>query len=549
MQNPVDKKPADNRNLMIALLLSALVLVGYDYLRLRFSPPAEQTQETVQQAPAAAAPGAPTLNGDLSAVSSLSATPAGDVPHIGIKSSTFEGTLSLKGGRIDSLKLPDYKVSLKDQTPVTMFTTTGERVEFFEAGWLSDVTAAPNSDTVWSAGESDVLNSLTPDTPVTLTWDNGKGQVFQRSYILDAGSHTIRIIDGVTNQAEHPVRLAHYAQLHRAGYNKRESTFYNFNGLQAFFDSKHLTHSYEDIAKKGPFRESGRQGWVGVSDPYFLSALLPDQTNTQTAVFRNTKTAGADFYTLDLQGPAVVVEPGQYVENAYRLYVGPKKFSFLSAEKVGLDQVIDYGWYHIIAKMFFDALKGLHSVVGNWGVSIIIMTFILKLVMFPLATKSYRSMSEMKKLQPKMEQLRERYGEDREKLAQEMMALYRHHRINPMSGCWPMLIQIPIFFAFYKVILISFEFRQAPFVGWIHDLSVSDPYFVLPILMGLTMIVQQRLNPPAADPVQQKVLQFMPVMFTFMFLWFPAGLVLYWTTNSILSVSQQWWIMRRMGVK
>ncbi len=176
------------------------------------------------------------------------------------------------------------------------------------------------------------------------------------------------------------------------------------------------------------------------------------------------------------------------------------------------------------------------------------MTLILKLLLFPLANKSYKAMSEMKKLQPKMEQLRERVGDDREKMAQEMMALYRHHKINPMSGCWPMLIQIPIFFAFYKVILISFEFRQAPFVGWIQDLAIQDPFYVLPILMGVTMVVQQRLNPPAADPVQQKVLQFMPVMFTFMFLWFPAGLVLYWTTNSVLSVAQQWWIMRRMGV-
>jgi YidC/Oxa1 family membrane protein insertase len=295
-------------------------------------------------------------------------------------------------------------------------------------------------------------------------------------------------------------------------------------------------------------RESGRQGWVGMTTPYFMSALLPDQTDQHTATFRNTKVAGADFFSLDLQAPAVVVAPGQYVEKVTRLYAGPKKFDLLAAEGVALEQVIDYGWYHVIAKMFFDGLRAINGVVGNWGVSIIIMTIILKILLFPLANKSYKAMSEMKKLQPKMEQLRERYGDDREKMAQEMMALYRHHRINPMSGCWPMLIQIPIFFAFYKVILISFEFRQAPFFGWIQDLSIQDPFYVLPVLMGLTMVIQQRLNPPAADPVQQKVLQFMPVLFTVMFLWFPAGLVLYWTVNSVLSVAQQWWIMRRMGV-
>jgi YidC/Oxa1 family membrane protein insertase len=466
--------------------------------------------------------------------------------RIAIRSTAFEGSMALMGGRIDKLSFPDYQVSLKDKSPVVLFSPTGKKVEFFEAGWLSDVTAAPDGNTLWLAESAH--EALTPDSPVTLVWDNGKGQIFQRTYVLEGNRHSIRIIDGVTNQADVPVRLVHYAQLHRAGADESESNFYNFNGLQAFFDGKHITHDYSDIRKAGVLRESGRQGWVGMTTPYFMSALLPDQTDQHTATFRNTKVAGADFFSLDLQAPAVVVAPGQYVEKVTRLYAGPKKFDLLAAEGVALEQVIDYGWYHVIAKMFFDGLRAINGVVGNWGVSIIIMTIILKILLFPLANKSYKAMSEMKKLQPKMEQLRERYGDDREKMAQEMMALYRHHRINPMSGCWPMLIQIPIFFAFYKVILISFEFRQAPFFGWIQDLSIQDPFYVLPVLMGLTMVIQQRLNPPAADPVQQKVLQFMPVLFTVMFLWFPAGLVLYWTVNSVLSVAQQWWIMRRMGV-
>lgn len=545
MHNPTEKKASDSRNLLIALLLSALILVGYDYLRLKFMPPAPVAEQTTQAQPAPATPGAPEMLGNPNLGLQLpNSTEA--VRRISIRSDAFDGSLALKGGRIDTLDLPDYQVALDDKTPVTVFSPAGKQIEFFEAGWLSDNTTAPDGNTLWQGDE--LATSLTPDTPVTLTWDNGKGQIFQRTYVLATGSHTIRIIDGVTNQGDLPVRLVHYAQLHRAGYDEKESTFYNFNGLQAFFDGKHLMHDYADIAKKGPLKESGRQGWVGISTPYFMSALLPDQTEQHIATFRNTKTTGADFYSLDLQAPAVVIAPGQYVEKNYRLYVGPKKYDMLEAEGVGLEQVIDYGWYHVIAKMFFDAMRAIHAVVGNWGVSIIIMTLILKLLLFPLANKSYKAMSEMKKLQPKMEQLRERVGDDREKMAQEMMALYRHHKINPMSGCWPMLIQIPIFFAFYKVILISFEFRQAPFMGWIQDLAIQDPFYVLPILMGVTMVVQQRLNPPAADPVQQKVLQFMPVMFTFMFLWFPAGLVLYWTTNSVLSVAQQWWIMRRMGV-
>jgi YidC/Oxa1 family membrane protein insertase len=251
---------------------------------------------------------------------------------------------------------------------------------------------------------------------------------------------------------------------------------------------------------------------------------------------------------MDMHAPtASVVAPGEVVEKNYRLYVGPQSMRELQKENFDLHRAVDFGWYHAIANIFHEVLLWLQDLVGNMGIAIILLTILIKIMLWPLASKSYRSMAALKKLHPKVEALKKKHGENqRDKMAMEMMALYREHRVNPMSGCWPMLIQIPIFFALYKVVLISFEFRQAPFYGWIQDLSIADPFYVLPIMMGLTMVIQQRLSPPITDPVQQKVFKFMPILFTVMFLSFPAGLVLYWTVNSVLSIGQQWLITRRV---
>lgn len=535
----------DNNRLLLALLVSALVVVGFDYVRLRFWAPPVPPAVTAPAADATG-PGAPSLTAVGGAAPAAPGVSLPDEAHarVPLKTQSFDGSVALLGGRIDTLTLVNYRVAAGSDEREKLFTPTGAHVHFFEAGWLSESAATPDGNTLWQTDGQD----LRPDTPLTLTWKNGQGQTFQRRYILNPDGYTVQVIDAVTNEGAAPVRLTHYAQLHRAGVNYKETSFYNFNGVQAFLDGVHHEFSYDDLRKQSS-TQAGRNGWVGISQPYFMAAIVPDQVETITVTARHTKVGEKDYYSADVQSPLKTLNPGEYYETTYRLYAGPKRVATLAKEGAGLEKVVDFGWFHVIAKLFFDGLVGLGKLVGNMGWAIVIMTVLIKLALFPLANKSYRAMSEMKKLQPKMEEIRNRVGDDRDKMAMEMMALYRNHKVNPMSGCWPVLIQIPIFFAFYKVILIAFEFRQAPFVGWIVDLSVKDPFYVLPILMGITMIIQQRLNPPAMDPIQQRVLQFLPVLFTVMFLMFPAGLVLYWFTNNLLSIAQQWWIMRRMGVK
>lgn len=284
-----------------------------------------------------------------------------------------------------------------------------------------------------------------------------------------------------------------------------------------------------------------------MSTRYFLGAIIPDPSANNTLSYRYTPAGDKKYFSLDVSSDVQTVDPGQTVTADYRLYSGPKEIGLLKKQNAGLEQVVNYGWYQVIALLFLQLLRFFHGLVGNWGVAIIVMTILLKAMLWPLSAKSYEAMSKMKKLQPRITQLKKTYGDNREQMAAEMMALYRQHKVSPASGCWPMFIQVPIFFAYYKVILVSFEFRQAPFMGWIHDLSLKDPYYILPVLMGVVMLLQQRLNPPASDPMQQRVMQFMPLVFAFMFAQFPAGLVLYWLTNSALGAGQQYFIMRRLN--
>ena len=469
-----------------------------------------------------------------------------------VRASNYDGRVALKGGRIDELNLTHFFEDLEDKEEVHLFLPAGDKVFFFEAGWLGQNIESPNSETVWQAS----ANKLTAAEPVTLTWENGQGLQFQRTYVLNPEDYTITVTDGVSNTGTAPQTLTHYAQLHKGATPEvtkdlqSESTYTRYVGPEGFVDGEHTEVSYKDLMKKGPQSFTTRDGWVGISEQYFLGAIIPEQEEMdKKANFRYTNVRGKNYFSVDVQSEPMTVPAGEYRETTYRVFAGPKKISLLEAQGAKLDLAVDFGWYHIIAKMFFDILMWLYGLVGNLGLAVILLTIMIKIALWPLAAKSYVAMSKMKKLQPKMAQLKEKYGDDRQALGVEMMALYRQHKINPASGCWPMLIQIPIFFAFYKMILISFEFRHADFGLWIHDLSARDPYFILPIIMGLTMLIQQKLNPPAADPVQAQVMKMLPIIFTVMFAMFPAGLVLYWTTNSILSVAQQYFVMRRLGVE
>ena len=546
--------PQDSRNLVIAVLLCGLIFLGFDYYRMKTAP---EIQEPNMQSETLAAEGAT----DAAALAPQAAytenqprpvTESAATKVVPIRASNYDGRVALKGGRIDTLNLSQFFKDLDDKQEVQLFLPSGDKVFFFEAGWLGQGTSAPDSETIWQASG----DKLTASEPLTLTWDNGQGLQFQRTYVLNPEDYTITVTDGVSNTGTTPQTLTHYAQLHKGATPEvtkdmqKESTFTHYVGPEGYLEGAHAEVSYKDLMKRGPQSFTTRNGWVGISEQYFLGAIIPEQEEMdKKANFRYTNVRGKNYFSVDIQGEPVVIPAGDYRETTYNVFAGPKKISLLEKQGAKLDLAVDFGWYHIIAKMFFDILMWLYDLVGNLGAAVILLTIMIKIALWPLAAKSYVAMSKMKKLQPKMVQLKEKYGDDRQALSMEMMALYRQHKINPASGCWPMLIQIPIFFAFYKMILISFEFRHADFALWINDLSARDPYFVLPLIMGLTMLIQQKLNPPPADPVQANVMKMLPIIFTVMFAMFPAGLVLYWTTNSVLSVAQQYFVMRRLGVE
>ena len=546
--------PQDNRNLMIALLLCALIFLGFDYMRIKNAPETtvDTPVETLAESGAADVSAlAPTAEKAAKAPKSQDISEVAVVETKPIRSANYDGRVALKGGRLDMLNLSQYYVDLQDKEEVKLFLPAGEKVFFFEAGWLGENTQTPNSETTWKTS----TEKLTAAEPMTLTWDNGQGLQFQRTYILNPDDYTITVTDGVSNTGTAPQTLTHYAQLHKGATPEvtkemeKQSTYTRYVGPEGYLEGKHHEVSYKDLIKKGPQTFKTREGWVGVSEQYFLGAIVPEQEEMDKYVnYRYTNVRGKDYFSVEVQGEPVTIPAGEFRETTYTVFAGPKKIELLEKAGAHLDQAVDFGWYHVIAKMFFDILMWIYGIVGNLGLAVILMTVLIKLALWPLAAKSYVAMSKMKKLQPKMAQLKEKHGDDRQALSVEMMALYRQHKINPASGCWPMMIQIPIFFAFYKMILISFEFRHADFGLWIHDLSARDPYFVLPIIMGVTMLIQQKLNPPPADPVQANVMKMLPIIFTVMFAMFPAGLVLYWTTNSILSVAQQYFVMRRLGV-
>ena len=556
MTNP-SPSPQDNRNLLIAVLVCALVFVGFDYFRLQGANDRAEIQQAVQAQQEIApgevvSPGAPKLEGSGIVPASANALRADERELVDIRSANLEGRLALRGGRIDRLFLPHYDQTLDGANPVQIFNPSGEKVFFYEAGWLAENLKTPDGNTLWQAEQT----KLTKDQPLTISWQSPEGLLFQRQYILNPENYTITVIDGVSNQSEKPVSLVHYAQIHKGMTQKilkevqSQSTFTRFVGPEGYLAGEHRAFGYDTLMEDGPQSLTTRQGWAGISTPYFLGSLVPEQHEMDKKItFRHSNVRGKDFFSVDVQSLPLIIQPGGYSERSYQVFAGPKRIELLERQGAKLEQAVDFGWYHIIAKFFFDLVMWFYGLIGNLGVAVIMVTLLIKIALWPLSAKSYVAMSRMKQLQPKMMQLKEKHGDDRQTMSMEMMALYRQHKVNPMSGCWPIMIQIPIFFAFYKMILISFEFRHEPFMLWIQDLSARDPYFVLPVIMGLTMLIQQKLNPAPADPVQAKVMKILPIMFTVIFALFPAGLVLYWTTNSILSVAQQWFVMRKLGIK
>lgn len=560
MMNKNDK--GQNTRLLLALVLSGGILLASDWASVHFfgkhvtgaTPAANVATQPVavaKVADVAAAQGLPM--GEVSGTAAVAA----QAMRLPLGNERVEASINTTGGRLDQLVLKSYKAEIDEKDGFTFLKPSGKHAEYVAAGWLGAGIAGPDENTPWQV-EGDIN---APGKPVVLVWRNGSGQAFQRIFEMEPDSYLVKVTERVVNSAELPVSLTPFVQVHRAdGYWPNEtSSWVNYFGPMGVVEKdddgfQQYEEKYAGLKKEGKSDiVEGVGGWWGITSQYFMTAVMPGEvagkvvpSQRQFRYASRTADDGVhDVYTASVSWPNVVVAPGATETVTYKIYAGPKHYAQLKAAGAELDRAISWGWFAPLVKALYAVLAWLHTYLPNWGLAVIALTLILKILLFPLANKSYRSMAKMKKIQPQMEKLKEKHKGNQQALATEMMALYKKEKVNPMSGCWPMLIQIPIFFAMYKVVLVMFEFRHAPLGLWITDMSVHDPLFVLPVIMGASMFVQFRLNPTPTDPTQALMFKWMPAFMTIMFLWFPAGLVLYWVTNNVLSIGQQWLIMRQ----
>lgn len=489
----------------------------------------------------------PAANG-TAPVPETAAPEPGGAARVRVVTDVLDIDLNLAGGELVRADLPEYPRHKDDPaTPTRLFNTDTAETQFlFQSGLTSGEAgrAEPNHLAPFSAATSEYRLADGADTlEVPLTWADGAGLSVTKTFAFRRGSYAVDIGYRVVNAGVEPVRLASYAQFLRHSQGTERSMFdpetYSFRG-PAYYDGESYQKLDIEDDEDQTLSRSITNGWVAGMQHHFVAAIVPAAGQPYQYELR---VKGLD-YLLRVVGPAQTIAPGQTRELAETLFVGPKLQEQLKAAGPKLELTADYGMLTILAQPLFWLLSWIYKGVGNWGLTIIIVTFLIKLVFYKLSETSGRSMAKMKTVAPRLKALQERHKDDREAQARAMMELYKREKINPVAGCLPVLVQIPFFLAFYWVLLESVEMRQAPFVGWIQDLSSRDPYFILPILMGGAMFLQFKLNPTPPDPVQAKVFAFMPVILTVMFMWFPSGLVLYWLTNTALSIAQQWKINR-----
>lgn len=556
------------KNLIFAIGISVLILLGFNHFYERpkheaLIRQAELAKQTEAQKPVEEATKAPAVvKSILPLKEALQAS-----PRVGIETDLLKGSINLKGCLLDDLMLLKYKVTVdKSSPPITLLSPVGAKGAYYaNFGWAAKESPIklPDSQTVWTTKST----TLTKDSPVILEWDNGEGLKFQRTITVD-DLYMFTVTDRITNTKETAVKLSAYGQINRLETPEVGGYMILHEGPIGVLNGKLNELSYAKLKEKATVEETTVGGWVGITDKYWLTALIPDQKTLEKVVFKGQTIDGQDQYQTEVQGPVLEVKPGESIETKHHLFAGAKVLRVLDdyEAKLGFDKfdlAVDFGWFYFLTKPLFYILEYLHKLLGNFGLAILALTVLFKLLFFPLANKSYRSMSHMKQVQPKIEALKKRYGDDKLRMNQELMDLYRREKINPLAGCLPMLIQAPVFFCLYKVLFVTLEMRHASFYGWIGDLSAPDPttifnlfgllpftppsFFMIgawPIIMGLTMFLQQKLNPQPADPAQAKAFMLMPIFLTFLLASFPAGLVIYWAWNNVLSMAQQWAIMR-----
>ena len=586
----------EHRDFILAIGLCMLVLIGWQYFI--GMPQLEQQkakQKTITQttqpnavpappagatAPAPATPGAVPVPGAVPAPPGLA--PAnqrkvviGASARVEIETESLKGSINLKGARIDDLRLIKYRQSVKPGSDmIALFSPSGSANPYYaEYGWANAGTAKhklPNSLTVWSVPQGAVLKA---GQPVTLTWNNGAGLVFKHTIAVD-NKFMFTVTQAVTNSTGTAVKLVPYSLVSRHGTPDVQNFYILHEGLAGVLGKDGLEEiDYSDLEAGKPQAFSMTGGWLGFVDKYWAAALIPDQSTLVNSRFLMNKPGAKKLFQVDYVGSPLNVPDKGSAQTRGQLFAGAKVVATVDAYAKDLkikqfDLLIDWGWFPFLNKPMFWLLDFFFKLVGNFGLAILLATVVIKIVFFPLANKSYVSMSRMKKVQPEMIKIRERYGDDKARQQKAMMELYKKEKINPMSGCLPIMIQIPVFFALYKVLFGSIEMRHTPFFGWIQDLAAPDPTSlfnlfglipwqpptflmigVWPLIMGISMFLQMRLNPAPADKIQAQVFNWMPLFFTFLLANFPAGLVIYWAWNNSLSIAQQWFIMSRQGVK
>ncbi len=567
--------PVDIKNIIISVVLSMLIIFGWQYY---YQGPADQKAK--QQAATT------TAQQTVSGTQVPDVAPATTVKdhdevikattRVAIDTDQLSGTINLTGAQIDDLHLNKYREEANETSPlITLLSPSGTANAYFvEQGLVAQpgtTVKLPDSKTVWTAPAD---AKLTLDKPLTLTWDNGEGLTFARTISI-SDDYLFTVKQDVTNKTASSISLLPYARVQRQDTPKIAGIWVFFEGMLGVQNNGLQENKYDAIKKaKEPVSIDSQGGWLGFTDKYWSTMLIPDQKAKTTNSYKFVPLPNRDAFQADYVGTqSIVVAPGATASYEDHVFAGVKIVKTINAiyDKYGFtrfDLMIDWGWFAYITKAMFYLLNFVNGIVGNFGVAILLVTVLVKLAVFPIANKSYASMSKMKKLKPLMDEIKEKYPDDKVKQQQETMELYKREKVSPLAGCLPMVIQIPVFFSLYKVIYTTIELRHAPFFGWIQDLSAPDPTSlfnlfglipwspphalligVWPLLMGITMWVQMRLNPTAPDPVQAAMFNWMPVMFTFMLGTFPAGLVIYWAWSNTLSVIQQSYIMKKHGTE
>ena len=562
-------------NLLLAIVLSLLILLGFQYFF--ESPKIEKEVEKKKQLKQTE----DSLKNNLANLEDevfgyLELDDALDKDErIKIDAPRLQGSISLKGLKIDDLTFKDYKETLnEDDKLVTLFKPSSTKGGYFSNfGWIkasSDENFdAPNDQTVWSTNSKKITNK----NSATFFWTNNQGIQFEQEILVDE-NYMFTIKQKITNNSNKNISLNPVGKISRTDTPKTQGFFILHEGPIGIIDNVLEEIDYKDLKKNiGPIEYNSKGGWFGITDKYWLATIIPDQSSNVIARYQFYTKNNKEKYQVDFKGGIVEIPSNKSITIKSLLYAGAKEIKLLDKYEKEysiprLDFAIDFGWYYFLTKPFLYILIFFKNISGNFGVSIILLTLLIKLIFFPLANKSYVAMQKMKELQPQLLRIKETYKNDKVKLNQAMMALYKSEKVNPAAGCLPILIQIPVFFALYKILFVSLEMRHAPFYLWIQDLSVADPTSILnlfgllpydpnflpkminigiwPLIMGISMWIQQKLNPQPTDPMQAKIFKFLPIFFTFILAPFPSGLVIYWTANNVLSMAQQILIKQRM---